>query len=211
MSLALFLDPLSINFPCILLAQVLVTVWVQDRCRTQLCWRNRLECAHRQFSTFREHQKRGSHPFENASFIFQQKSNIITLWGSSHLINSGPFCLSLLLTPGISPSLPIAQHPDESVSRLSVTPPPTTTGWLSLLDRLKAVINSLPMEVPYGIDSDDVAVFAGSPHAHIQQDNKAWENLDPLLNQVVGYGATPETISQCIQRGSLGRMECIPG
>ena len=115
-----------------------------------------------------------------------------------------PFRLSLLLTPGISPSLPIAQHPNESVSHLSVTPPPTTTGWLSLLNGLKAVIDSLPMEVPYGVNSDNVAVFAGSPRAHIQQDDEAWENLDPLLNQVVGYGATPEKISQCIQWGKFG-------
>ena len=49
---------------------------------------------------------------------------------------------------------------------------------LSLLDRLKAVINSLPMQVPYSVDSDDLAVFAGTPHAHIQQDDEAWENLD---------------------------------
>ena len=60
------------------------------------------------------------------------------------------------------------------------------------------------MEVPYGIDSDDLAIFAGSPRAHIQQDDEAWENLDPLLNQVVGYGATPETISQRIRRGKFG-------
>ena len=33
------------------------------------------------------------------------------------------------------------------------------------------------MEVPYGIDSDDLAVFAGSPHTHIQQDDEAWKNL----------------------------------
>ena len=60
------------------------------------------------------------------------------------------------------------------------------------------------MEVPYGVDSDDLAIFAGSPHAHIQQDDEAWENLDPLLNQVVSYGATPETISQRIRRGKFG-------
>ena len=57
------------------------------------------------------------------------------------------------------------------------------------------------MEVPNSVVSDDLAVFAG---VHIQQDDKAWENLDPLLNQVVGYGATPETISQRIRRGKFG-------
>ena len=33
------------------------------------------------------------------------------------------------------------------------------------------------MEVPYGVDSDDLAVFAGSPRTHFQQDDEAWENL----------------------------------
>ena len=60
------------------------------------------------------------------------------------------------------------------------------------------------MEVSYDVDSDDLAVFAGSPCTHFQQDDEAWENLDPLLNQVVGYVATPETISQRIQQGKFG-------
>ena len=60
------------------------------------------------------------------------------------------------------------------------------------------------MEVPYDVDSDDLAVFAGSPHAHFQQDDEAWENLDSLLNQVVGYVATPETTSQRIRQGKFG-------
>ena len=106
--------------------------------------------------------------------------------------------------PGVPPSLPIAQHLHESAARLSVTPPPTPIFRLSLLDRLKAVINSLPAEVPYGADSDDLAIFSGSPRAYIQQDDEAWENLDPVLNQVIGYGATPEIISQHIRRGKFG-------
>lgn len=100
--------------------------------------------------------------------------------------------------------MPIAQHLHESVARLSVTLPPTSTLRLSLLDQLKSVIDSLPTEVPYGVDSDDLAVFAGSPRAYIQQDDEAWENIDPLLNQVIGYGATPEIISQRIRRGKFG-------
>ena len=37
--------------------------------------------------------------------------------------------------------------------------------------------------------------------------------LDPLLNEVVGYGATPETLSQHIQRGKFGMdgMYCQGG
>ena len=62
----------------------------------------------------------------------------------------------------------------------------------------------MPAEVPYGADSDDLAIFSGSPRAYIQQDDEAWENLDPVLNQVIGYGATPEIISQRIGRGKFG-------
>jgi hypothetical protein len=69
---------------------------------------------------------------------------------------------------------------------------------------LKAAIDSLPTEVPYGVDSDDIAIFSGSPRTHIQQDDEAWENLDPLLNRIVGYGVTPEIISQRIRRGKYG-------
>jgi hypothetical protein len=105
---------------------------------------------------------------------------------------------------GVPPSFPISQHLHESVAHLSVTPPPTPILRLSLLDLLKAVIDSLPTEVPYGIDSDDLAIFSGSPCAYVQQDNKAWENLDPLLNQVIGYGATPEIISLRIRRRKFG-------
>ena len=60
------------------------------------------------------------------------------------------------------------------------------------------------MEVPNDIDSDDLAVFAGSPHTHFQQDDEAWENLDSLMNQVVGYVATSETISQRIRQEKFG-------
>ena len=64
---------------------------MQDRWWTQLCRQNKLDCAHCQFSTFWEHQKSGSHPFKNTSFVFQQKSDIVTPWGSLQLANSGPF------------------------------------------------------------------------------------------------------------------------
>ena len=94
--------------------------------------------------------------------FFNKKATLLPLEAPCSLSTLAPFRLSSSLTPGVSPSLPIAQHLNESVSCLSVTLPPTPTGRLSLLDRLKAVIDSLPMEVPYDIDSDDLAVFAGS-------------------------------------------------
>ena len=165
---------------------------MKNRCRTQLCRRNKLESAYCQFSTSRERQKSGSHPFEDPSLIFNKKAKLSPLESPRSSSTLGPFRLSSSLTPGVPPSLPIAQHLCESVqvARLSVTPPPTFILQLSLLNQLKAVIDSFPTEVPYGADSDDLAIFAGSPRAYTQQDDETWENLDPLLNQVIGYGAT---------------------
>ena len=59
--------------------------------------------------------------------------------------------------PAVPPCLPIAQHLHESIAYVSVTLPPTPILWLSLLNQLKLVIDSLPTEVPYGIDSNDLA------------------------------------------------------
>jgi len=122
--------------------------------------------------------------------LINRKATTSPLEASRSSSTLGPFRVSSSLTPRVPPSLPIAQHLHESVARLSVTPPPTPILRLSLLDRLKAVIDSLPAEVPYGVDSDDLAIFAGSPRAYIQQDDEAWENIDPMLNQVISYGAT---------------------
>ena len=124
--------------------------------------------------------------------------------------------------PGVSPTLPIAQHLSESVACSSVTLPPAPILQLSLLDQLKAVIDSLPVEVPYGIDSNDLAIFAGSPHAHIQQDDKAWEkvkkehDLFPFLEGVGGGGGSarpyPNKRSSCTRiffYTPLGLTSCI--
>ena len=113
--------------------------------------------------------------------FFNKKATSLPLEAPHNLSTLSPFHLSSLLMPGVS-----------------VTLPPTPIPLLSLLDQLKVVINSFPVDVPYGVDSDDLAIFAESPHAHIQQDDEAWESLDPLLNQVIGYSATPKIISQCI-------------
>ena len=117
-------------------------------------------------------KKAAAIPLKTLLSFFNKKVTSSPLEAPCSLPTWGPFHLSSSLMPGISPALPIAQHLSESVARSSVTLPPTPILRLSLLDRLKAVINSLPTEVPYGINSDDLAIFAGSPHAHIQQDNE---------------------------------------
>jgi len=81
-------------------------------------------------------------PSKTLLSLFHKKATSSTL---------GPFRLSSSLTPGVPPSLPIA-HLHESVARLSVTLSATPILRLSLLDRLKPVVDSLPAEVPYGIE-----------------------------------------------------------
>ena len=126
---------------------------------------------------FENVKKAAAIPSKTLHSFFNKKTTLSPLEAPRSSSTLAPFRLSSSLMPRVSPSLPIAQHPNESVSRLSVTPPPTPTGRLSLLDPLKAVFEYLPMEVPYGIDSDNLAIFAGSPRAHIQQDDEAWETL----------------------------------
>ncbi|KIJ95384.1 hypothetical protein K443DRAFT_108865, partial [Laccaria amethystina LaAM-08-1] len=116
-----------------------------------------------------------------------------------------PFCLCSLLTPGSSPTLLIAQHLSESVACLSVTSV-LESSLVRLLSQLKAVIDSLPVEVPYGIDSDDLAVFAGSLRTHIQQDNEAWESLDPLLNQF-GMDGMYTWVKVCIEELNISEIK----
>jgi hypothetical protein len=74
----------------------------------------------------------------------------------------------------------------------------------TLLNWFKAAIDSLPLVVPVGIDSDELAAFSGNPAALIGPDDEPWEILDQVLNRLVGYGATPEGISSIIQRGQFG-------
>ncbi|KIK01958.1 hypothetical protein K443DRAFT_97763, partial [Laccaria amethystina LaAM-08-1] len=52
----------------------------------------------------------------------------------------------------------------------------------TLLNRFKAAIDLLPLAVPVGINSDDLAAFSGNPAALIGLDDEPWENLDRVLN-----------------------------
>ena len=152
--------------------------------------------AHTACSAYLENVKKAAPiPSKTLLSFFNKKATLSPLDAPRSSSTLDPLRLSSSLTPGVPPSLPIAQHFHESVARLSVTPPPTPILRLSLLDRLKAVIDSFLAEVPYGADSDDLAIFAGSPRTYIQQDDEAWENIDPLMNQVIRYGATPKIIS----------------
>lgn len=93
-------------------------------------------------------------------------------------------------------SLPGDPHP-VTFGEVSTTP-------VTLLNKFKAAIDALPLDVPVGVNSDDLAAFSGNPAALIGPDDEPWEILDQVLNRLVGYGATPEGISTVIRWGPLG-------
>ena len=73
-----------------------------------------------------------------------------------------------------------------------------------LLNQFKAAIDSLPLVISIGINSDDLAAFSGNPVALIGPDDEPWEILDQVLNWLISYGATPEGIQSIIQWGQFG-------
>jgi hypothetical protein len=48
--------------------------------------------------------------------------------------------------------------------------------------QFKAAIDLLPLAVPVGFNSDDLAAFLGNPAALIGPDDEPWEILDRVLN-----------------------------
>ncbi|KIK05233.1 hypothetical protein K443DRAFT_675348 [Laccaria amethystina LaAM-08-1] len=114
---------------------------------------------------------------------------------------------SALVPIHIFPKLPIRQpfHPAPLPGDLHpIEFGETLSARTTLLNRFKAAIDSLPLSVPMGINSDDLAAFSGNPAALIGPDDEPWEILDQVLNRLVGYGATPEGISSIIRRGQFG-------
>jgi len=109
----------------------------------------------------------------------------------AHLFPKLPIRQPLQLAPLLSDLHPVKFGEEAS--------DPTT-----LLNWFKAAIDSLPLVVPIGIDSDDLAAFSGNPAALIGPDDEPWEILDQVLNRLVGYGATPEGIRSIIRRGQFG-------
>ena len=181
---------------------------MQDRCRTQLCGRNRLECAHHQFSTFRECQKSGSHPFENASFVFQQK----TPWDSSQLVNSGPF--STIFIPDAwhlallaNCSAPQWEHfpfisNSTTHSYWSVKPAQPIEGSNWLL----AHGSTLQCQLRWS------CCFLQGVHTHTSnRTTKHGKTLTHCWTELSAMELHLKQYLNAYNRGSLGWMECIPG
>ena len=86
-----------------------------------------------------------------------------------HLFPKLLICQPLQLTP-----LPSDLHPVKFGEEAS---DPTM-----LLNQFKAAIDSLPLVISIGINSDDLAAFSGNPVALIGPDDEPWEILDQVLN-----------------------------
>ncbi|TFY55061.1 hypothetical protein EVG20_g9459 [Dentipellis fragilis] len=73
---------------------------------------------------------------------------------------------------------------------------------LDVLAHIVKAAQDLPQDVPEAKESDLIAsiVHRGGP----DDPREAWEYLDPMLNQLLGYGVSVEEVSRHVRRGPLG-------
>lgn len=78
------------------------------------------------------------------------------------------------------------------------------------MDGLRQYIKRLPQSVPEAEGDDVLARFTGK--VPLVERDKAWQVLDPMLNNVMGWGASVEKVAGMIRRGSKGwrRWSGIP-
>ena len=73
-----------------------------------------------------------------------------------------------------------------------------------LLSRLKQSIDSMSSSIPEATEDDVLAPFAiACPPEDLAPEN-AWEELDPILNRLVGYGMSPQAFAGTVRRGERG-------
>ena len=113
----------------------------------------------------------------------------------------------LPICPPLSPVEHIGDTPHD-IATPSRSPPPASNPSLakSLLVRLKNAIDSMPTSIPDAKEDDVLAAFATScPPVDLVPD-EAWEELDPILNRLVGYGVSVEEFAGTVRRGRLGMV-----
>ena len=60
------------------------------------------------------------------------------------------------------------------------------------------MINTLPHTIPVAVSTDSFACFSGNPIIELGADEDAWEVVDKVLNRVIGYGVSMESVSHLI-------------
>ncbi|KAF8154518.1 hypothetical protein B0H34DRAFT_809113 [Crassisporium funariophilum] len=73
-----------------------------------------------------------------------------------------------------------------------------------LLLSLRQVIDTLPGDIPEATTSDTLAIYAAPPTVDPDNDEGPWRAIDGMLNRVIGFGATPESLKALIRRGHFG-------
>lgn len=73
-----------------------------------------------------------------------------------------------------------------------------------LISRLQQAAAKLPVSIPVGLPDGPFARFSGSPSNDVAAGPDAWEVLDALFNNVIGFGVTPEELANTLCRGPYG-------
>lgn len=82
--------------------------------------------------------------------------------------------------------------------------PSSSTIHAPLARKLHAAITRLPTAVPIGTYHDTISQFTVPVRQAIPADEDAWEAIDSILNNFLGYGKTLNDISLLVRRGPLG-------
>jgi hypothetical protein len=93
------------------------------------------------------------------------------------------------------------------LKQASRTLPASGTLALTLLATLEKEIGNL-QALPEASEHDEIAVFAQSIPTDLAKDD-AWEYLDPLLNRLLGFNRTAESISEALRGGERGLMAMV--
>ena len=100
----------------------------------------------------------------------------------------------------------IGEEGESSVDRIPGRRKGCRDAWL-LLDQLHAVIRTIPCNVSEGKQGDELASYNRSAAltacAEISVD-ELWENINPGLDRMLGFGRPNDEIKAIVRRGALG-------
>ncbi|GJE96780.1 hypothetical protein PsYK624_129860 [Phanerochaete sordida] len=163
-----------------------------------------------------EHLKSKQHKNAASAAADPKKATKLTNWlvkksaaapAVVHTTNAGPARLSSTLPEeaSVGQAVPpdvvdLTQEPAENQD----VPSPHATTSSPLIARLRDAIQRLPTTVPIATPQDLLARFAGSPRDAVPSGEDAWEVLDQVLNNVIGYGTSTTDVAGFIRRGSHG-------
>jgi hypothetical protein len=141
-------------------------------------------------------------PKKNLLSFFGKPSSSPTPVNTSDVVAVAPLLVAsttptALVAPPPTPSAPSVENPAIST--------PATAPDIPILQELFHTIQTLPETVPIGVPSDVLAAFFSSPKDLVQDGEDAWEDVvNPMLDRMLGFGATADAIRALIRRGKYG-------